>query len=221
MPLPPDARANWALLPPDDPDARAVKHGLVQETKRLVELVALLDVADADDGEIDDLRGQVADLADRLAKLPSLAARGGLAVAGPPDSTLAERSGISGRSNPLAPPLEIHVDGDVTRGSAVYSAAYEGPPGVLHGGFVAAAFDDLLGVAQQTSGKAGYTGTLTVRMRRPTPLGPRIDYEAGVKEIRGRKIVCWGRSTAGGEVLAEAEALFIAPADGSLPGAPG
>ncbi len=79
---------------------------------------------------------------------------------------------------------------------------------------MAAAFDDLLGVAQQASGTAGLTGTLTIRMRRPTPLHTPIEYEAGVSKVSGRKIVCWGRSIANGEVTAEAECLFITPRGG-------
>ena len=95
-------------------------------------------------------------------------------------------------------------EGELTRGWAVYRAPYEGPPGCLHGGFVAAAFDDLLGWAQMASGKAGFTGTLTIKMRRPTPLEERIDYEAGVDRVQGRKIWCWGKSRCGSQLLAEA-----------------
>jgi hypothetical protein len=53
-------------------------------------------------------------------------------------------------------------------------------------------------------------------MRRPTPLDTRIDYEAGVTSASGRRIVCWGRSTADGQLLAEAEGVFITPPDGPL-----
>ncbi len=73
------------------------------------------------------------------------------------------------------------------------------------------AFDELLGVAQESSGRAGYTGTLKVVMRRPTPLFERIDYEAGLDRIEGRKVFMWGRSYCGGELLCEAEGIFIAP----------
>jgi hypothetical protein len=61
------------------------------------------------------------------------------------------------------------------------------------------------------SGDAGFTGRLTVTMRRPTPLFMPIEYEAGVTSKDGRKITCWGRSTADGELVAEAECLFIIP----------
>jgi acyl-coenzyme A thioesterase PaaI-like protein len=182
----------------------------VAETKRLVDLVALLAVGDVDPSDVDALTALVAQAADATATHPTLAGSG-LAQAPGADHALAERSPFSGRANPLAAPMTITVDGEITRARAYYTAAYEGPPDTLHGGFVAAAFDDLLGVAQMASGDAGFTGTLTVRMRRPTPLFTPIEYEAGVERKNGRKIVCWGRSTANGELVAEAECLFIVP----------
>lgn len=203
-----DPHDNWDLAEPADEGTRAAKHRLVEQVKRLVDRVALLDVNGLDAAAVDALSAQVAAAADAVAELPTLEATG-LAKATTPDHVLSERSPFSGRSNPLAPPMTITVDGPITRATATYTAAYEGPPDTLHGGFVAAAFDDLLGVAQMASGQAGFTGTLTVKMRRPTPLHTPITYEAGVEDVRGRKIICRGTSYADGELVAEAEGLFI------------
>ena len=108
----------------------------------------------------------------------------------------------------------LEFDGDLTCGHATYGEVFEGPPGLVHGGFVISAFDDLLGVAQAASRMAGLTGTLEVRLRRGTPLHRRIDYEAGVASVAGRKITAWGRSLLDGEVLAEATGIFIQPRGG-------
>jgi acyl-coenzyme A thioesterase PaaI-like protein len=210
MPLQEDAHDNWDLANPPEEGARAAKHRLVNEVKRLIDAVALLDVSDDDAAAVEAITARVTDAADAVAARPSHAATG-LAMAHGPTHALAERSPFAGRANPLAAPMTITVDGDITRATATYSAAYEGPPNTLHGGFVAAAFDDLLGVAQMASGQAGFTGTLTVRMRKPTPLHVPITYEAGVERVSGRKIVCWGRSTANNELVAEAECLFVIP----------
>jgi hypothetical protein len=196
------------MADPPEEGGRRAKHELAEATRRLVEAVALLDPAD---GGFEGLVDEVQALASRVMAAPSLARHGGSALSPHPNGALTERSGISGRSNPLAPPLRLRTDGDRTLGAAVYGDPYEGPPGCLHGGFVAAAFDDLLGVAQAASGSAGFTGTLTVRMRKPTPLHTRIDYEAGVTKVSGRRIVCWGRSSADGVLLAEAEGIFVTP----------
>jgi acyl-coenzyme A thioesterase PaaI-like protein len=215
--LPPDARTTYVALDPPENETRARKHRLVREVKRVIELVAQLDSDDADPAAVDRVTEQVRDLAQSLEPLPSLLTKGGLGSQGGPQGALLERSGISGRSNPLAPPVQWTVTDDVTTGSAVYSPAYEGPIGHVHGGFVAAAFDDLMGAAQLASGRAGYTGTLTVKMLRPTPLGERIDYEAGVERVEGRKIWVWARSSCAGDRLAEASIVFIAPKDGRRP----
>jgi acyl-coenzyme A thioesterase PaaI-like protein len=217
MPRLPDPREVYVTLDPAEDAPRARKHALVEETKRAIADIALLDVEHVDEAELDALVADMRALADRLEVLPSLRARGGLASAGGPDSALLERSGIAGRSNPLASPLHMWFEGDKVRGWAVYTEPYEGPAGCVHGGFIAAAFDDLLGFAQMASGQAGYTGTLTVRMRRPTPLNRRLDYEAGVERVEGRKIFVWGRCHDGDELLSEAEIVFISPRDGSIP----
>ena len=218
MTLPPDPRTTYDAHEPATDEPRTRKHELVLEVKRLIELTAHLDVEELDDSAlVTSLTEEARVLADRMEPLPSLHAKGGLGAAGGDDSSLLERSGISGRSNPLAPPMQWHVGKERTVGSATYSPAYEGPIGCLHGGFVAAAFDDLMGAAQMMSEKAGYTGTLTVRMRRPTPLHRPIEYEALVDRIEGRKIFVTATSRCEDELLAEAEIVFIAPAHGGRP----
>ena len=212
MGLPDDARELWLTNTSNARGARAQKHMLVEEAKKVVERVALLDTDAVGDETFAELIEATAHLAELLDRPPSLRARGGLSASGGDDGILTERSGISGRSNPLAPPMEFLLDGEVTRGHAIWGAAYEGPQDCLHGGFVAAAFDDLLGCAQMASGIAGFTGTLTVKMIKPTPLYRRIDYAAGVDRTEGRKIFCWGTAHDGDKLLAEAECLFIAPA---------
>lgn len=213
--LPADARQLWAGGPAPDAGPRLRKHELVRQAKRIVEAVALVDIEDSQDDELVSLITSAMGLADELEAYPSLRRKGGLSTAGGEDGVLMERSGISGRSNPLAPPLYIDMtDDEITRGHAIWTDAYEGPTHSLHGGFVAAAFDDLLGCAQMASGYAGFTGTLTVRMILPTPLNRRIDYEAGVRSVEGRKILCWGTAKDGDSLLAEAECLFIRPKSG-------
>ena len=95
-------------------------------------------------------------------------------------------------------------------GWATFGEQYEGPPGKVHGGFVAAAFDDVLGMAQSLGGRPGMTGRLTIRYRAPHPLHTRIRYEAKLESVDGRKTLVTGASYDGETLLAEAEGLFIA-----------
>ena len=114
-----------------------------------------------------------------------------------------------GLSNPLAPPIILEVEDKTVHGRVRFGTAYEGPPGHVHGGFVAAAFDEVLGFVQSTTGQPGMTGTLTIRYRRPTPLDTDLRFEATVQRVDGRKIFAEGRLYAGDVLTAEAEGIFI------------
>ena len=95
----------------------------------------------------------------------------------------------------------------------MFTAAYEGPPGYVHGGWVALTFDEILGMANIASGHPGMTGTLKIRYLRPTPLHTRVDLEGWTERVEGRRIVAMGRMLVDGEVTAEAEGLFVAISD--------
>lgn len=200
-------------LPLADADRARVdaKHRLAAEARRLVEAVALLDPSDVDDTAVAALADEVGQAADAVERHPSLLLHGGAATGPSLASALDERSPVSGQSNPIAPPMDVEFDGERTRASATYGLAYEGPPFHVHGGWVIAAFDELLGVAQVAAGQIGMTGTISVRLRRPTPVGKRIEYEAWVDRVEGRKTCTKGVARCDGEVLAEAEGVFVAP----------
>jgi acyl-coenzyme A thioesterase PaaI-like protein len=206
-------RQEW--FPPADAasPSRASRHRTAATLREAVDLLAGLDVEAAAPEDLEALEGLAGQLRDHLAALPCARDAGSLAMAAPPTGTLVERSPVSGRGNVLAPPLEYRFDGEVTRGWLVFSSAYEGPPGGAHGGAVAAVLDEILGVAQMASGTAGYTGTLTIRYHRVTPLGVRVDYESRVLGRDGRKLTIGARSHAGGTLLAEAEGTFITQTD--------
>ncbi len=191
---------------------QARKHAMADNLRQLMDDVLFLDAAAADEDAMAAAEEALARAVKAFERLPDVPQRN-LHVA-PVDNAHHERSPFIGRSNALASPMRIWYDGDLTYGQATYPDRYEGPPGRVHGGFVIAAFDDLLGVAQSVAGIAGLTGTLEVKLRAGTPLNARIDYEAGVLSASGRKVTCWGRSTLDGQLLAEATGIFIEPRGG-------
>ena len=138
------------------------------------EMVATGAPAEVFAGVADDLRA----VAERFAPYPKQHLYEGIreAAIGDADALLHDYEGpfdlspVMGRANPLAPPLRLAVDGQQVTGTATFGAAYEGPPGCVHGGYVAAAFDELLGLVQMLGGSPGFTGRLTVHYRTPTPL---------------------------------------------------
>lgn len=128
-----------------------------------------------------------------------------------------DRSPISGTMNPLAAPMQMSiqypdpengVEGSVT-GRVTFGLAYEGPPGCVHGGFVAAAFDEVLGQVQAMTGEPGMTGELVVRYKAPTPLHVELVFTGRVVKVEGRKIYTHATLMAGDRLCAESEGLFI------------
>ena len=122
------------------------------------------------------------------------------------------RSPVVGEASPLSPRLdwEITEDGSVT-GRGSFGAAYEGPPGYVHGGWVACAFDEMLGIANIASGNPGMTARLTIHYRKPTPLFHELRFKAWVDRLEGRRIMSRGELWDGDTLTAEADGIFVQP----------
>jgi acyl-coenzyme A thioesterase PaaI-like protein len=120
-----------------------------------------------------------------------------------------EFSPLIGHANPIAPPLEIWVENGRARGRVNFGRSFEGAPGVVHGGYVAAAFDELLGFVQGFAEQPGMTGTLTIIYRAPTPILTELTLDGTLEGTEGRKINTLGQIFAGDTLLAEARGVFI------------
>lgn len=153
--------------------------------------------------------------AERLADHPRLRRgdRDTPAPAEPDVGTFVDQSPLTGLANPLAPPITLTPEAEwCVVGRVNYDAAFEGPPGSVHGGYIAAAFDEVLGFVQGMSGTPGMTGTLTIRYRRPTPLHQPLRLIGEIVRVEDRKIFTEGRLVGADDTLfAEGESLFITP----------
>lgn len=121
----------------------------------------------------------------------------------------------TGRCNPIAPPVVVHHDPTAQDGRCrsefVLGPAYEGPPGLVHGGVCALVLDHMLGEAASSGmTKPLFTGTITCRYLRGTPLGP-LSAEAFVERTEGVKAFARGHLSDGTGVTVEAEGIFIKP----------
>lgn len=139
-----------------------------------------------------------------------------MANTGKREDPLFDHSPLIGIANPLAPPMSIREEDGVVIASVTFGQAYEGPPGCVHGGYVAAAFDELLGATQSLSGAPGMTGTLTIRYESPTPLHQPLRIEGRLVGVERRKIFTEGICYAGDRVTATAKGLFIAMQPGQF-----
>ena len=105
---------------------------------------------------------------------------------------------------------ELGPDG-VARARVWVDESMEGGPGVAHGGWTSAIFDDVLGKVPGTHGILAVTKTLTVDYTRPVPVGrwlrgeARVDSRAnGIWEISGTLTL-----EASGSVLARAHGVWV------------
>ena len=120
-------------------------------------------------------------------------------------------SPISGSCNPVSPPVVFRLEGDEVRGEVSFSSVYAGPPNTVHGGTIAGLFDELLSIANIASGRAAYTGSLTIKYHAPTPLNTKVDLHAFCLSRSGRKVKSRGEMRCKGVLTASAEGLFIVP----------
>ena len=110
-----------------------------------------------------------------------------------------------GEFNPCFPTYEIRVDGDRASGRSTFPLVYEGPPGIVHGGFLALFFDcviqhhncDLGHGRQDRPRSASTTG---VRRRSSPSSSSRWSARS-----TDRRITSTARLMADGVVLCEAE----------------
>jgi acyl-coenzyme A thioesterase PaaI-like protein len=118
-----------------------------------------------------------------------------------------------GLRNAIAPPMDIRHEAD-GRCWAEFELglAYEGPPGLVHGGICALVLDHILGEAASDGlTKPLFTGTITLRYLRGTPQGP-LRAEAFIERTEGIKTYAKGYlSDADGHTV-EADGVFIQPA---------
>jgi acyl-coenzyme A thioesterase PaaI-like protein len=121
-----------------------------------------------------------------------------------------------GSFNPCFPEYTIAVDGDRASGTVHFPAAYEGPPGIVHGGFLALLFDCVVQHHNCDLGVAGKTTSLAVRFRRPTPLLAQLRFEVA-RSVDGGRITSTAQLMHDDALLAEAEVRAIAGERAGLP----
>lgn len=194
-------------LPPEEVERQRDLYGpFTQAVRELVDATIRTTVDD------DEIRRAQADVEEIVARLRKSQLDGPYGV----------RFGAEGRGRPwgntvvgvrnaAAPPLVIDHDDQGNAWSDFHlGAAYEGPPGLVHGGVSSMILDQMLGEAAGAGGKPGMTGTLTLRYRQGTPLGD-LRAESWIDRSEGIKTWAKGHIIGPDGVTVEAEGLFILP----------
>lgn len=129
---------------------------------------------------------------------------------------------VSGAANPMGLGMSIWREEEEAVARVRLGHAFEGAPGRAHGGIVASIFDDVMGIVLTIHSTPAFTARLTVSYLAPAPIGVQLEFRARLTSRDGRKLSMAAEATHGGNLIAEAEGLFIAlrPERFGLPPAP-
>ena len=115
-----------------------------------------------------------------------------------------------GAYNPCFPEYRFdHLDAETAVGRVTFPLIYEGPPGLVHGGFLGVFFDAVIQHHNCVTGLSGKTRSLTVTFRRPTPLLTEIGFDIARSQV-DRTITSTARLLLNDEVLCTGEVSTVA-----------
>jgi hypothetical protein len=153
-----------------------------------------------------------------------------LAAAVPPDLT--PRIGAGGEQqrvyldhafdvgayNPCFPEYTFdHLDDETASGRVTFPLVYEGPPGLVNGGFLAVFFDCVTQHQSCAARRTGKTRSLTVTFRRPTPILTELRFDIKRSEADG-KVTSTARLLLNDEPLCIGELKTVATSPDKLTG---
>jgi acyl-coenzyme A thioesterase PaaI-like protein len=122
---------------------------------------------------------------------------------------------ICGLENPIGLHLHIYeTEPGVIESKYIAPDHFQGYPGVLHGGIVAAILDEISGrvhMGDAVNPRFMFTGKLEVKYRKNVPVGKLLKIVGRAGKIRSKMAESWAGvyDAESGELLAEANALHI------------
>lgn len=200
------------------PGPESIPDGAFELVARARELVEAVVMTDVDGPERHAAAAQLAAITDRLRARRREQA---LYLIRHPDGQVESlvQAG-SGRLNPQAPPMQWVVRPTEpppgseprpveVRAVCTFTAAHGGSPARVHGGMLAAALDEALGVAVNAAGVSGMTVALSVSLKGGTPFGVPVEIVARYTGHEGRKSYATGEVRVDGVTTAEASAICV------------
>ena len=121
-----------------------------------------------------------------------------------------------GAFNPCFPEYEITVVGDHASGSVEFPLAFEGPPGIVHGGALSLFFDAIIQHHNCELGIAGKTVSQSVDYLKPTPLLRPLEFEVR-RTTAGKRSTSEARLHSGDRVYCTATVAAVAGDVSRLP----
>jgi hypothetical protein len=169
--------------------------------------------------EVDAMLSQLAEWQEELAGLvaPDATPRIGA------DGTDTQRVYLShafdiGAFNPCFPAYEFdRIDAETAEGRVTFPVVYEGPPGLVHGGFLAVFFDCVIQHQNCATELSGKTRSLNVKFRRPTPILTELRFTIERVQV-DKGVTSTARLSIDDEVLCIGEATTLALSPDKLTG---
>jgi acyl-coenzyme A thioesterase PaaI-like protein len=118
------------------------------------------------------------------------------------------RHPIEEGSSGVYPPIDVDITDHLLVARIRFGPAWEGPPDLVHGGFLAAGFDMCLSAMAHHVLGHSVTRRLQVRYLKPTFVGADLRYEVEADEPEGRLLSLRGRLFSGDQVTMRASAQF-------------
>jgi hypothetical protein len=115
-----------------------------------------------------------------------------------------------GAYNPCFPEYRFdRLDTEKAVGRVTFPLIYEGPPGLVHGGFLGVFFDCVIQHHNCVTGLSGKTRSVTVTFRRPTPLLTELGFDITRSQV-DRSITSTARLLLNDAVLCTGEVSTVA-----------
>jgi acyl-coenzyme A thioesterase PaaI-like protein len=121
----------------------------------------------------------------------------------------ADRAWLTGNCNPISPLAKLEQDGQFARASVCFGNAYVGAPGWVHGGAVAAIFDQVMGFVLIMKGHPCVTAELAVKYHSPTPAHGDLKLRAHETKRVGSRVFIEATCHHGSILTATASATFV------------
>lgn len=121
-----------------------------------------------------------------------------------------------GAFNPCFPEYRFHhLNQQTASGTITFPLVFEGPPGLVHGGFLAVFFDCVTQHQNCAVALSGRTRSLSVTYRRPTPIETELRFDI-VRSQLDRAITSTARLLLGDDVLCTGEFNAVASSPDKL-----
>jgi len=117
---------------------------------------------------------------------------------------------VCGKSNPIGLQLTFEQEGEEYVTYFTPKKEHQGWLGMTHGGIVCTVLDEVMARYVYILGHNAVTGEITVRMKRPAPIGERLRFAGKIESENHRVINCTARATdTAGNIIAEATGRMV------------